>query len=63
MTRFLLLLAESGLIPDYLIKVAARYISNRRLSEPNIHENKDKIISVLSQGAIAEKTYDANEQH
>ena len=63
MTRFLLLLAESGFIPDYLIKVAARYISNRRLNEPNIHENKDKIISILSQGAIAEKTYDANEQH
>jgi len=63
MTRFLLLLAESGFIPDYLIKVAARYISNRRLIESNTRENKDKIISVLAQGAIAEKTYDANEQH
>ena len=63
MNRFLLLLAESGFIPDALIKIAAKYISNRRLNEPNIHEDKDKIISVLSQGAIAEKTYDANEQH
>ena len=63
MSRFLLLLAESGFIPDALIKIAAKYISNRRLNEPNIHEDKDKIISVLSQGAIAEKTYDANEQH
>ena len=63
MTRFLLSLAESGFIPDALIKIAAKYISNRRLNEPNIYENKDKIINVLSQGAIAEKTYDANEQH
>ena len=63
MTRFLLLLAESGFIPDALIKIAARHISNRRLNEPNIREKKDKTISVLSQGAIAEKTYDANEQH
>ena len=63
MTRFLLFLAESGFIPDALIKIAARHISNRRLNEPNIREKKDKTISVLSQGAIAEKTYDANEQH
>ena len=26
-------------------------------------ENKDKIISVLSRGVVAEKTHDANEQH
>ena len=63
MTRFLLSLAESGFIPDVLIKIAARYISNRRLNEKNDDDNKDKIISLLSRGAIAEKTYDANEQH
>ena len=63
MTRFLLSLAESGFIPDVLIKIAARYISNRRLSEQSDDDNKDKIISVLSRGAVAEKTYDANEQH
>ena len=63
MTRFLLSLAESGFIPDALIKIAARYISNRRLNEQSDDENKDKIISVLSRGVVAEKTHDANKQH
>ena len=63
MTRFLLSLAESGFIPDVLIKIAARYISYRRLNEQSDDDNKDKIITVLSRGAVAEKTYDANEQH
>ena len=63
MTRFLLSLAESGFIPDVLIKIAARYISNKRLNEQSVDYNKDKIITVLSRGAVAEKTYDANEQH
>ena len=63
MTRFLLSLAESGFIPDVLIKIAARYISNRRLNEQNDDNNKLKIISALSRGVVAEKTYDANEQH
>ena len=63
MTRFLLLLAESGFIPDTLIKIAVRYISSRRLAESSHHDNKDEIISSLSKGTVAEKTYDANEQH
>ena len=63
MTRFLLSLAESGFIPDALIKIAARYIPNRRLNEQSDDENKDKIISVLSRGVVAEKTHNANEQH
>ena len=63
MSRLLLLLAESGYIPDALIKIAARYISTRRLNEGNTHDNKKTIISELSKGVVAEKTYDANEQH
>ena len=63
MTRFLLSLAELCFIPDVLIKIAARYISYRRLNEQSDDDNKDKIISGLSRGAVAEKTYDANEQH
>ena len=63
MTRFLLLLAESGFIPDALIKIAARYISNKRLSKSNIDYNKPEIISALSKGVVAEKTSDANKQH
>ena len=63
MTRFLLLLAESGFIPDSLIKIAARHISSRRLIESTHSNNKDEIISALSKGVVAEKTYDVNEQH
>ena len=63
MTRFLLLLAESGFIPDALIKIAARYISNKRISKSSIDYNKPEIISALSKGVVAEKTSDANKQH
>ena len=63
MIRFLLSLAESGFIPDSIIKIAARYISKGRLNDQSTHDNKDKIISELSKGTVAEKTYDANEQH
>ena len=63
MTRFLLLLAESGFIPDALIKIAARYISNKRISKSSIDYSKPEIISSLSKGVVAEKTSDANKQH
>ena len=63
MSRFLLSLAESGFIPDALIKIAVRFITNNRLKESSINNNKNEIISALSQGVVAEKTYDANEQH
>ena len=63
MSRFLLSLAESGFIPDALIKIAVRFITNRRINESSNHDNKDEIISALSKGVVAEKTYDANEQH
>ena len=63
MSRFLLSLAESGFIPDPLIKIAVRFITNRRINESRNHDNKNEIISALSKGIVAEKTYDANEQH
>lgn len=63
MSRFLLSLAESGFIPDALIKIAVRFITNNRLKESSNNDNKNEIISALSQGVVAEKTYDANEQH
>ena len=63
MSQFLLSLAESGYIPDALIKIAVRFITNNRLKESSINDNKNEIISALSQGVVAEKTYDANEQH
>ena len=56
MTRILLTLAESGFIPDVLIKIAARYISNTRLNQQRADASKDQIISALSRGAVAETT-------
>ena len=33
------------------------------MEESSNNNNKDEIISALSGGVVAEKTYDANEQH
>ena len=63
MTKFLLQLTERGYIPDFLIKRAALFLSNRRLAESDIEKNKEKVINLLSDGVVAEKTVDANDQH
>ena len=63
MTKFLLSIAEVGLIPDVFIKTAVRFITKKRLNEVGIHENKLNVIKSISEGGIAEKTDDANEQH
>ena len=63
MTKFLLYLTERGYIPDFLIKRAALFLSNRRLAESDIEKNKEKGINLLSDGVVAEKTVDANDQH
>ena len=63
MTKFLLTIAELGLIPDVFIKTAVRFITKKRLNEAGIHENKLNVIKSISEGGIAEKTDDANEQH
>lgn len=63
MTKFLLTIAELGLIPDAFIKIAVRFITTKRLNDSDIYENKLNIIKSISEGGIAEKTDDANEQH
>ena len=63
MTKFLLTIAELGLIPDVFIKTAVRFITKKRLNESGIHENKLNVIKSISEGGIAEKTDDANVQH
>ena len=63
MTKFLLTIAEQGFIPDVFIKTAVRFITKKRLNESGIHENKLNVIKSISEGGIAEKTDDANEQH
>jgi hypothetical protein len=55
MTKFLLHLTERGYIPDFLIKRAALFLSNRRLAESDIEKNKEKVINLLSDGVVAEK--------
>ena len=63
MTKFILHLTERGYISDFLIKKAALFLSNRRLAESDIEKNKEKVINLLSDGVVAEKTVDANDQH
>ena len=63
MTKFLLTIAELGLIPDAFIKIAVKFITTKRLNDSDIYENKPNIIKSISEGGIAEKTDDANEQH
>ena len=63
MAKFLLSIAEQGFIPDVFIKTAVRFITKKRLNESGIYENKINVIKSISQGGIAEKTDDANEQH
>ena len=45
MTKFLLHLTERGYIPDFLIKRAALFLSNRRLAESDIEKNKEKLLT------------------
>ena len=63
MTKFFLFLAETGFIPDALVKISAKFISKKRLNDSSIKSSKSKIIDLLSSGTVAEKTNDANEQH
>ena len=60
MTKIILHLTEKGFVPDFLIKKAALYLSKKRLTEPSIGKNKEKVIKFLSDGDVAEKTVDAN---
>ena len=63
MTKLILHLTERGYVPDFLIKKAALFLSKKRLAEPNISKNKETVIQLLSDGDVAEKTVDANDQH
>ena len=63
MTKLILHLTERGYVPDFLIKKAALFLSKKRLAEPDISKNKETVIQLLSDGDVAEKTVDANDQH
>ena len=62
-------MAESGLMPDRLIRLGIRQLDRKRLQEENHGQNMqqrsalDDFISEMNQSPIAIKTHKDNEQH
>ena len=56
-------LAERGWIPDFLLRIAVRFISKARLKKLNSFSEKLAVLSSLKDGPIAESTPSANKQH
>ena len=54
---------EIGVIPDWMIRVAARFLTRQRLADSQNAAEKLELVEQLSKGGIAEKTDYANEQH
>ena len=63
MIKFGIFLAEIGVIPDWVIRVAARFLTRQRLGQAQNVAEKLELIEQLSKGGVAEKAVDANEQH
>ena len=56
-------LAERGWIPDFLLRIAVKFISKARIKKSNSFSEKLDVISSLRDGPIAELTPFANKQH
>ena len=56
-------LAERGWIPDFLLRIAVKFISKARLKRSNSFSEKLAVLSSLKDGPIAESTPSANKQH
>lgn len=57
-------LAESGLMPDRLLRGGIRYLLGRRLAEEQQRrEQQDRLLEDLSSGPVAVAQDEANEQH
>ena len=57
-------LAESGLLPDFLVRGGIRHLLGKRLSqEQQHHEDPDALLRSLSEGPVAVAQDEANEQH
>ena len=56
-------LAERGWIPDFLLRVAVKFISKARIKRSNSFSEKLAVISSLNDGPVAESTPSANKQH
>ena len=63
MIKLGLWLAEKGFIPDFLLRIAIRKLSLTRLADKSLLSEKSKIAASFKEGAIAEQTLEANEQH
>ena len=56
-------LAERGWIPDFLLRIAVKFISKARIKKSNSFSEKLDVITSLRDGPIAESTPFANKQH
>ena len=56
-------LAERGWIPDFLLRIAVKFISKARIKKSSSFSEKLDVISSLRDGPIAESTPFANKQH
>ena len=56
-------LAERGWIPDFLLRIAVKFISKSRIKKSSSFSEKLDVISSLRDGPIAELTPFANKQH
>ena len=56
-------LAERGMLPDFILRVAVKFLSKARVRMPNVFSEKLKVLNTLKEGPIAESTSSANEQH
>ena len=56
-------LAERGWIPDFLLRIAVKFISKARIKKSGSFSEKLDVISSLRDGPIAESTPFANKQH
>ena len=63
MIKIGLWLAEKGFIPDFLLRIAIRKLSLDRLEDDSLLSEKSNIAASFKEGAIAEQTLEANEQH
>ncbi|MDA9738864.1 class I SAM-dependent methyltransferase [Pseudomonadota bacterium] len=63
MIKVIFKLAESGWLPDVIIKIGAKFLSQKRLADPSLVDQKKQLLKDFAAGAIAEETAAANEQH
>ena len=56
MIKAIFKLAESGWLPDVIIKIGAKFLSQKRLADPSLVDQKKQLLKDFAAGAIAEET-------